>query len=122
LPESGYKNKLTVKIITDKDATAISGTVFGETEQRIVNVNGFKTDFKPKGRMIVFKNTDVPGVISSISSILAEEKINIADFRLGRDDNGFALAVILVDDDIKKDILAKLNALETCVWAEYAVL
>ncbi|OCS00746.1 3-phosphoglycerate dehydrogenase [Campylobacter fetus subsp. testudinum] len=122
LPESGYKNKLTVKIITDKDATTISGTVFGETEQRIVNVNGFKTDFKPKGRMIVFKNTDVPGVISSISSILAEEKINIADFRLGRDDNGFALAVILVDDDIKKDILAKLNALETCVWAEYAVL
>ncbi|AII15107.1 alpha-ketoglutarate reductase / D-3-phosphoglycerate dehydrogenase [Campylobacter iguaniorum] len=122
VPESGYKNKLTVKVLTDKDVVTIGGTVFGETEQRIVNINGFKTDFKPKGRMIVFKNTDVPGVISSISSILAEEKINIADFRLGRDDNGFALAVILVDQDIKKDILAKLNALETCVWAEYAVL
>ena len=72
--------------------------------------------------MIVFKNRDVPGVISSISSILAEAKINIADFRLGRDENGFALAVILVDDDIQKEILAKLNALDTCVWAEYAVL
>ncbi|CUU88568.1 D-3-phosphoglycerate dehydrogenase [Campylobacter hyointestinalis] len=122
VPESGYKNKLTVKLISDKDVVSISGTVFGETEQRIVNINGFKTDFKPKGRMIVFKNRDVPGVISSISSILAEAKINIADFRLGRDENGFALAVILVDDDIQKEILAKLNALDTCVWAEYAVL
>lgn len=122
VPQSGYKNKLSVKIITDQDVISISGTVFGETEQRIVNINGFKTDFKPKGRMIIFKNTDVPGVISSISSILAKENINIADFRLGRDDNGLALAVILVDEDINKEILDKLNALKTCIWAKYAVL
>lgn len=122
MPASGYKNKISVKIIGDKDAVSVSGVVFGETEQRIVAINGFKTDFKPKGRMIVFKNRDVPGVISAISSILADEKINIADFRLGRDDNGFALAVILVDQDINEKILGELNALETCVWAQYAVL
>ena len=72
--------------------------------------------------MIVFKNRDIPGVISDISGILAKAKINIADFRLGRDNDGFALAVILVDEDIQKDILEQLNALEACVWARYAVL
>lgn len=122
VPDSGYKNKLTIKLITDKDVTSISGTVFGETEQRIVNINGFKTDFKPKGKMIVFKNMDVPGVISSISSILAKANINIADFRLGRDESGFALAVILVDNEITKEILTQLNALDTCIWVEHAVL
>lgn len=119
---SGYKNKISVKIITDNDAISISGTLFNETDQRIVAINNFKTDFKPKGRMIVFKNKDVPGVISAISSILANEKINIADFRLGRDENGFALAVILVDQDISEKILNELNALDTCVWAKYAEL
>ena len=122
VPQSGYNNKISVKITTESDVTTISGTVFGETEQRIVGINGFKTDFKPKGKMIIFKNHDVPGVIAQISKILADEKINIADFRLGRGDNGMALAVILVDENISKETLAKLNALDTCVWAQYAVI
>lgn len=120
--DSDYQNKVEVEITTDKAITSVSGSVFGDDEERIVNINGFKTDFKPKGKMIIFKNNDVPGVILSISEILMKAKINIADFRLGRDDNGNALAVILVDQDISRDILAELNALDTCIWARYAVI
>jgi len=119
---SGYKNKVTLVLVTDKDAISISGTVFGEDEQRIVGINGFKFDFKPKGKMIIFKNSDVPGVIANITSILAKEGINIADFRLGRGAHQFAMAVILVDTDIDKKIITELNKLETCIWVEYAVL
>lgn len=122
-PENnGYKNKITVKITTDEYAMIIGGTVFGENEQRIVQMGDFKTDFKPKGQMIVFKNTDVPGVIRDISGILAEQNINIADFRLGRSGQGEALAVILVDSDVKAEVINKLNALDTCIWAKYAEL
>ncbi|QKG28901.1 MULTISPECIES: phosphoglycerate dehydrogenase [unclassified Campylobacter] len=122
VPESGYKNRVTVKVTTDSGITSVSGTVFDESDQRIVGINGFKTDFKPKGKMIIFKNSDVPGVIAKISAILADEKINIADFRLGRDQHGFALAVVLVDEKISKETLGKLNSLDVCVWAKYAVL
>lgn len=121
-PAGAYKNMVNVYLHTQKGVTTIGGTIFSDEEQRIININGFKTDFKPKGKMIVFKNTDVPGVIMSISSILAYENINIADFRLGRDDKGSALAVILVDEPINKKILQKLNNLPSCLWAEYAVL
>ncbi|WP_169764340.1 phosphoglycerate dehydrogenase [Campylobacter mucosalis] len=121
-PESGYKNKISVRITTESDVVTIGGTVFGENEQRIVSVNGFKTDFKPKGKMIIFKNHDIPGVIASISAILAADKINIADFRLGRDNHGMALAVILVDEHISKELLSKLNAIDACVWASYVVV
>ena len=121
-PKSGYDNKITVTITTDNGVISIGGTVFGENEQRIVSINGFKTDFKPKGNMIILKNMDVPGVIMDISSILAQNSVNIADFRLGRNENSQALAVILVDDEINKATIAKFNALPTCIWAEYAVL
>jgi len=117
-----YKNKLTVKLTTKKGVTSVSGTVFGDDEQRIVGINNFKFDFKPKGKMIVFKNNDVPGVIAEISSILSSAGVNIADFRLGRDDHGLAMAVILVDANIDKKLVARLNNLETCIWAEYAVI
>lgn len=120
--DSIFKNKITVRITTQSDVVTIGGTVFGVNQQRIVTINGFKTDFKPKGKMIIFKNNDVPGVIAKISSILADEKINIADFRLGRDDHGMALAVVLVDEKITKETLAKLNELDVCIWAKYAVI
>ncbi|MDD3343998.1 MAG: phosphoglycerate dehydrogenase [Sulfurospirillaceae bacterium] len=119
---SGYKNKITITLTTEKNVTSISGTVFGEDEQRIVGINGFKFDFKPKGKMIIFKNHDVPGVIANIASILAKESINISDFRLGRGAHQFAMAVILVDTDIDKKIITELTKLEACVWVEYAVL
>ncbi len=119
---SGYKNKVTITLTTEKNVTSISGTVFGEDEQRIVGINGFKFDFKPKGKMIIFRNYDVPGVIASITSILAKENINISDFRLGRGAHQFAMAVILVDTNIDKKIIAELNKLEACAWVEYAVL
>lgn len=119
LPNSGYSNKLSVHIITDNSNIIISGTVFNENEQRIVAINGFKTDFKPKGKMLIFKNKDIPGVISKISSTLADNQINIADFRLGRDGCGYALAVVLVDEPIRKEILDELDKLEVCVFVRY---
>ena len=113
---------MTLLLTTEKDVVSVSGTVFGDDEQRIVGINGFKFDFKPKGKMVIFKNQDVPGVIAKITSILAQANINIADFRLGRGANQFAMAVILVDGDIDKEIITQLNNLESCVWVEYAVL
>ncbi len=119
---SGYKNQISLKLTTQKGVTSVNGTVFGDDEQRIVGINGFKFDFKPKGKMIIFKNSDVPGVVAEISSILSNEGVNIADFRLGRDDHGLAMAVILVDANIDKKVISKLNELDTCIWAEYAVI
>ncbi|NLY03424.1 MAG: phosphoglycerate dehydrogenase [Campylobacter sp.] len=121
LPGRDNKSSIvTVKVVTDEEISSASGLVFGENEKRIIDINGFKTDFKPKGKMILLKNRDVPGVIRDISSILADEKINIADFRLGRGNENTALAVILVDEHIKKDILDRLNSVDACIWARYA--
>lgn len=122
LTHSVYKSEVAVKITTDKEISSVAGTVFDGSEERIVNICGFKTDFQPKGKMIIFKNTDVPGVIKSVSTILADENINIADFRLGRGEEGDALAVILIDSEVQKGTLEKLGALPTCLMVRYAAL
>jgi D-3-phosphoglycerate dehydrogenase len=54
--------------------------------------------------------------------ILAKHNINIADFRLGRDEQGFALAVIIVDDDVNKEVLEELRNLKACISVAYAIL
>ena len=119
---SGYHNKVTVTLTTTKGVSSIKGTVFEDIEQRIVNINGFGFDFKPKGKMIVFKNRDIPGVIANIATLLSQNGINISDFRLGRGKDGYAMAVILVDESINKEMLGKLNSIDACLWAQYAIL
>lgn len=119
---SGYKNLATIKLTTDNDTFEISGTIFEEGVQRIVDINGFSLDVEPKGRMILFHNTDVPGVIGEIGTILAKESINISDFRLGRDTHGHALAIIIVDNDIDKNIIDKLKSIKACISISYVIL
>ena len=116
---SGYQNKVSIKITTPTGVKTISGTVFNDDVQRIVELNGFPLDIEPKGKMIVMRNNDVPGVIGEVGRILGDNNINIADFRLSRGKDG-ALAVILIDEKVSSDILKKLNSLEAAIAVAYA--
>lgn len=110
-----YQNLISLKLTTDKRVVSITATIFEEGVQRIVDINGFDLDVEPKGNFILFKNTDVPGVIGKVGTILAENSVNIADFRLGRNDKGQALAVILTDSATSDIALSQLGSLEECI-------
>lgn len=116
---SGYSNKVIIKITTEKGLNTIAGTVFDEDKQRIININNFAFDIEPKGNMILLRNSDVPGVIGEVGKVLGNEGINIADFRLSRGKDA-ALAVILVDEKIKSNVLEKLVNLEAAISVSYA--
>jgi len=112
---SGLNNKVTIKLVTDSGKFIIAGTVFGEEAQRIIDIDGYELDLEPKGNLILFRNTDVPGVIGDVGRIVSENGLNISDFRLGRDKNSQALAAVKVDGNITKKVLSELAALETCI-------
>jgi D-3-phosphoglycerate dehydrogenase len=113
---SGLKNLLTIRFSTiGGNLLKISGTVFGESEQRIIDIDGYALDLEPKGRLILFKNNDEPGVIGDVGHLIAKHNINISDFRLGRDGKGQALAVVRVDDDISQELIDELATLPACI-------
>lgn len=118
---SGYKNKVGVKLTTaGGNITTICGTMFDENTARVMNINGFEVDVEPKGKMIFFKNSDVPGVIGDVGATLARHNINIADFRLGRNQHKEALAVIIVDNDITTDVVLELGKIKAAISVTYA--
>ena len=112
---SGFINRVGVKLTTNKDVIQIAGTIFGEAEERIIEINGFDLDIKPQGNMVLFTNSDIPGVIGDVGSIFAKYGVNIADFRLGRDSNGKALAVIHTDGEAPTGAIDELSKLEACI-------
>lgn len=116
-----YKNHIKITLSTQQDIFSIEGAVFEDRYLRITTINGFVFDIEPMGKMILFRNTDVPGVIGMVGNTLAKHKINIADFRLARKDKE-ALAVVVVDDDVSQNILQELESIPACLGLRYVVI
>ncbi|QOP41076.1 phosphoglycerate dehydrogenase [Sulfurimonas marina] len=115
-----YKNLITAKLTTAEGTTTISATIFDDGVQRMVAINGFENEVALKGHMVLFKNSDVPGVIGNVGMTLAKHNVNISDFSLARNANKEALAVILVDDKVDETTLKELAALDACLNVSYA--
>ncbi|QOY55599.1 phosphoglycerate dehydrogenase [Candidatus Sulfurimonas marisnigri] len=116
-----YKNLITIKLTTaEGGTTTISATIFDDNVFRIVAIDGFDIEVALKGDLVILKNTDVPGVIGSIGSILANHNVNIADFSLARNNKAQAIAVILVDSIVNEATLNELQQLEACLSVNYA--
>ncbi|HIQ27420.1 MAG TPA: phosphoglycerate dehydrogenase [Sulfurovum sp.] len=119
---SGFINRIAVKLTTAEGIIFIAGTVFDENVQRIVEIDDYILDVEPKGTMIFFRNTDTPGVIGDVGKIMADNKLNISDFRLGRDHKQQALAVVRIDGQVTKEVIEALQSLEACISVGYAAL
>ena len=120
---SGFTNKVVVRVTTQDGVIRLGGTVFDGTVQRIIEIDDYLVDVEPKGVMIFFRNTDTPGVIGDVGRIIAQHGVNISDFRLGRDAEKQALAVIRVDGNVTKQLLDELESLDACIRSvAYAVL
>jgi len=120
---TGFKSVVTVRLTTQNgNVLKVSGTVLGDSAQRIINIDDYTLELEPKGRFILFKNNDEPGVIGDVGRIIAEHEINISDFRLGRDGKGQALAVVRVDGPVTKELLSDLEALDACISVRSAII
>lgn len=109
---STYTNLMSVEFNTDQEKRLLAGTIFGNNELRIVQIDDFFLELKPDGNMIFYSNIDKPGVLATVSKILADSNINIAGLSLGREELGKeALTVINVDSEIGKDVIKSIAAI-----------
>lgn len=107
-----YINLITVKAISDDTVDEVSGTIFGKKNPRVVSINNFRLELAPRGRFLLIHNTDKPGAIGGIGTILGNYDINISRMRVGKE-KGSDKTMIFVrtDSDIPDDVLAEIRAL-----------
>src|SRR6185295_7281864 len=84
-PRSGHTDSVRVELTTASGTTSVEGAIiFGRP--RLVQVDGIPCEMALSGHLLFMRNRDVPGVIGWVGTVLAESKINIANFSLGRPD------------------------------------
>jgi len=77
----------------------IGGTIVGKAQKpRIVSIDGHSVEVNTNATLLVLKNKDVPGIVGFIGMTLGEDKVNIANMSLSRDQGeGFAVSVFELD-------------------------
>jgi len=74
----------TAKVVTDKVTRTVTGSIFGNTLLRIIEIDGFKIEMTPQGAVLVIFNDDKPGVIGSVGTICGNHNINICTMGVGQ--------------------------------------
>jgi D-3-phosphoglycerate dehydrogenase len=107
-----YINLITVKAVANEGTSKVAGTIFGQKDPRVVNINNFRLEMHPQGRFILINNHDRPGAIGSIGTLLGDNKINISRMRVGQEQGGDKTMIFLrTDQPIPDDVMEKLRAL-----------
>jgi D-3-phosphoglycerate dehydrogenase len=109
----GGRDTLTLKLLTAAGEQVVVGTVLHGVSPRLLSVDGIDIEARLEGDLIFMRNWDVPGVIGQVGTILAKNKVNIADFSLGRAEEPKeprqALAAVRVDGAVPENVLQELR-------------
>jgi D-3-phosphoglycerate dehydrogenase len=77
----------------------------------------------PEGCLLIFENTDAPGVVGALGQILGKHGINIANMSLSRTQvGGKALSVLNVDTEIGEEVIEEILDVEGIQSARSVVL
>jgi D-3-phosphoglycerate dehydrogenase len=118
-----FQSLVTVTVRNDGTDISVCGTLFAGDDPRIVRIDGYRVDAIPGGRMVVTRNTDEPGVIGFIGTVMGEYGINIAGMYNGRETiGGEALTVYNVDDPVPEEARQRLEEDPRVIETRYITL
>ena len=118
-----FQSLVTVAVSDGDETISVCGTLFAEDDARIVRIDGYRVDAIPGGKMMVTRNTDEPGVIGHIGSVMGEHDLNIAAMFNAREAiGGEALTIYNVDQEVPKAAREALEADERILESTYISL
>jgi D-3-phosphoglycerate dehydrogenase len=105
-----YTDMLELSAVADGKTVSVGGAFFGATP-RIVSVNSRPVEARPHGVVLVLENTDRPGIVGRIGTLLGNHGVNIAAMSLSRNQaGGTALTVLNLDTAPSEELLAEIRA------------
>ncbi|MBS1856699.1 MAG: phosphoglycerate dehydrogenase [Acidobacteria bacterium] len=111
---SVHTDSIRIDIEADAGTTSVEGAVVLD-KPRLLHVDGIYCEAALSGFLIYMRNLDVPGVIGHVGSVLGRNRINIANFSLGRREEtapgevADAVAVVSTDGLVPEEVLAQLR-------------
>src|SRR6476659_7756071 len=107
-----YSDMLELSASAEGKDISVGGAFFGITP-RIVSINARPVEARPQGVILVLENTDRPGMVGRIGTLLGQHGVNIATMSLsGNQAGGTALTVLNLDTAPGEQLLREICASE----------
>ena len=101
----------------------MSGTAYDNSSPRIVAVDGFDMDLRPKGHLLIMRYPDRPGYVGKFGSILGSHDVNIARMEVGRTEKrGQAIVAMTLDECPDATLMATIRNVDGVVAADLVSL
>ncbi|WP_298289782.1 NAD(P)-dependent oxidoreductase, partial [Novosphingobium sp.] len=111
--EGEYRTLVRVTVSTSQGERSVAGTLFGNGQPRLVEIFGIGIEADLDGDMLYIVNSDAPGFIGRIGTLLGENSINIGTFHLGRRQaGGEAVLLLSLDNPVPADVLKQASELQ----------
>ncbi len=99
-------------VTTENQTRSVAGTIYSDGRPRFIQIKGINLETEPYANMLYTTNTDEPGYIGSLGTLLGKHGVNIATFSLGRaDKGGEAIAFLGIDQMLDANVMAEIEAL-----------
>jgi len=100
-----------VTMVTEKRERSIAGTCFSDGKPRFIQIKGINIDAEIGRHMLYTTNEDVPGIIGLLGMTLGKNRVNIANFTLGRSGAGQdAIAILYLDEALDQKVVDTLES------------
>jgi D-3-phosphoglycerate dehydrogenase len=111
--EGEYRTLVRVTVGTSQGDRSVAGTLFGNGQPRLVEIFGIGIEADLDGDMLYIVNSDAPGFIGRIGTLLGQSGINIGTFHLGRREaGGEAVLLLSLDSPVADDVLKQAREIE----------
>jgi len=109
--EGDYHTLVRVSVQTSQGERSVAGTLFANSQPRLVEIFGIKVEADLTGRMLYVVNEDAPGFIGRLGTTLGGAGVNIGTFHLGRREAGGEAVLLLSVDQPVDGALEQVKAL-----------
>jgi D-3-phosphoglycerate dehydrogenase len=123
--EADYTELVQVEVLVGGAAArSASGTLIGKASSpRIVSLNGRAVEVAAVGKLLIIENSDEPGMIGYVGTLLGKDGVNIANMSLSRQEAGqTALMVINLDSEPSENARRELKAHKAIRLAKFVQL
>jgi D-3-phosphoglycerate dehydrogenase / 2-oxoglutarate reductase len=108
-----YSGSLYLEAQGSKGKHSVSGSLLGNGEIRIADLDEFPINIPPSNYMLFTLHRDMPGIIGKIGSLLGSYNVNIASMQVGRKIvRGDAIMALSLDDPLPESILTEVVKLD----------
>ena len=110
--KNAHPNTARIELSGGGKSLSITGSSIGGGNILITGINGQNVEFSGQYHTLVIEHQDTPGIVASVTGLLAESGINIANMKVYRSHRGgHAVMIIETDQETGPALQARINGL-----------